>query len=207
MSQFPPSPLPPGPPPTLPYDSPVLQNYPNRPVSVTVLSIIVLVLYGGTLLCSPFSLLALFAPKQTLAQQPNNPVLNLMHDNGLYRVWLLVSVVIGLAIAAAYVIGAIQSLRGKALGRKLMVAMSIATLVMGLVNLGVTIFILMPELLHAYRTATDPAIRFGTMFGLVGGLVGPFIGAILPGCILYFFQTPNVVDYFGPRQTQSWNSI
>lgn len=182
-------------PPPLAYDSPVLSSLPARPVSVTVISIIVIVFASFGLLCSPFALIPLFVKTPG---QPN-PVLELMHSNVILRAWSIISVVVGVVLSAIKLYAAIGSLKLKPPARKLMVALACVDLVLVLLNLGVTIFITMPPMM-AMIHAADPAVRAGAIAGLIGGFVGALFGCILPALTLYFFQTPYVINAFEGRR-------
>ena len=166
-----------------------------RPTPVTVFGILNIIFGALGLLCMPFSMLALFMP-------PNpsfpNPALDLMRSNEAYRLWMMVSTVLGMIVSGVLLAAGIGLLMLKSWGHKASIGYSIYAIVMGLISIPLSYFLIVAPLMAQASQTQNPQQQGAAFGGAVGGLFGGCLGLIYPILLLIFMKQPNVVAVFQP---------
>lgn len=174
----------------LPYVGPLPVAPPRRPTAVTVIAIIVIVFSSIGVLCSPFGLIPFFMP----SAMQQDPVSKAMYGNAAFRVWTIISVIIGWTVSIANLIAAIQALNLKPWARKAMIRIAAIQLVLIVVTLLANAILLLPPLFELGNK--DPAMKVGATVGAISAVFGTIFGAVLPSLTIYFFRQQNVIDAF-----------
>ncbi len=157
----------------------------ERPVAVTIFSVLYLVFGSMALLCTPISIAMVFA-------------VDLLPTGGptvmpaAMKLYTVVSGSLGLVIALAQVGAGIGLWQMRRWGLRTALGVAVANIAMVLLGLVVTLVFVVPEMANAAH-GPQAAAQVG---GAVGGVVGSVFGLILPGCALYFLTRPEVDEAF-----------
>jgi hypothetical protein len=159
----------------------------QRPQAITVFGILNIVFGGSGLLCSPFAIaMTMFMPSQ-----PNNPAFQLIHNNVAFRMWMIVSAVVGMVAAAVLVAAGIGLLKMKPWARKVSIVYGIYTIVTCVVGMIVNwVFMFGPMLGEARDKGGPEAI--GAIGGMVGGMMGMCFGLAYPILLIIFMTRPKI---------------
>jgi hypothetical protein len=167
----------------------------TRPASAAVFGILN-ILFGVIGLCGTVFSAALFFAPQASGQ---NPVLEIMAENTLYRVFMQVSIVLGVFAALVLIISGIGLLQLKPYGRTLAIIYGVYAVVAGVVGMIVNfVFIVGPLLQQAGDSPAGPE-QAAAIGGAIGGTFGGCIGLIYPVLLLIFMYRRNVVEAFRAR--------
>lgn len=171
-----------------------------KPTSVTVFGILHLI-FGAFSLCGiGFSLLIFVVPD--LFQQPGmaqNPALDLMNNNDGYRVFLAVSLVVGLVATVILLIAGLGLLNGKPFGRRLSIVYGWYGVVSTVAGCAANFYWSFGPTLEMIQNLPEGPEKFGATFGLVAGLIGSALGLVYPVLLLVFMNRTIVIDYFRER--------
>lgn len=170
--------------------SPVQIDYatyipPERPTSVTVLSIIGIIFGVLGLLGTGFAFLQYFID---FTGQPN-PMIDITKANGALFITMVGLQVLGFVLSIILLAGSILSLKRRAVGRQLMMTYVWFGLAQLVITVAINFFIIYPPMLQQMRGQIPPGFD-GIMYGSL--LVGGAVGAIYPLCVLYYFTRPHV---------------
>jgi hypothetical protein len=166
-----------------------------RPTAVTVFGILNIIFGALGLLCTPFTLLALFMPQNSSFP---NPAIDLMKTNEGYRIWMITSMVLGIIVSGILLAAGIGLLMLKPWGRKASVGYGIYAIVMVVITLPINYLLLIAPLMARAQSSSNPQESAGAMGGAIGGLFGGCAGLIYPVLLLVFMMQPNVVSTFKP---------
>jgi len=166
----------------------------ERPVAVTIFSVLFIVFGTMALLCTPFSIAMVFA----VDLLPLGAHAAMSPPMKLYAV---VSGCLGLVIAMVQVGAGIGLWQLRRWGLRTALGAAVAQIAMVVLGFVVTLVFLIPEMAgsaHGPQAAAQVS-------GAVGGLVGSLLGLIMPGCALFFLTRPEVEEAFraaeaGPDQ-------
>lgn len=164
-----------------------------RPTSITVLGILNIVfgamgVLGMCFATLPFWLLASNGPSM-----PPNPVLDIMRESQGYRIFLIVSIALGIVAAIALLSAGIGLLKMRPWGRQLSIVYGVYAIfsaIAGVVANSVWVF---GPLMQKAAGSSGPEAA-GAMGGMLGGTVGGCFGLIYPIVLLVFMFRPNVVE-------------
>lgn len=178
---------------------------PEKPVAGIVFGILN-VIFGLLGLCgTAFSALIFFIPvnPQMAAQ---NPVLKLMNDSPVYRLFMQGSIVLGFVATFVLLAAGTGLLMQRPFGRQLSIGYAIYGIITTIVALLVNIFVVFPLLMKNLNDVAPGPEQAGAMGGAIGGIVGGVIGSVLsliyPALLLYFMYTPKVIAaYSSDRPT------
>ena len=165
----------------------------QRPTSVTVFGILNIVFAAFGI----FGVLASVMLFMAVGTNSNNPVIQIIHDNPAYAMWMKLSIVLGLASSAVLLAAGIGLLKLKPWARTVSIAYAIYAMVMILVSTVVNfIYLTQPMLEQAHQKQGPEA--FAAIGGAVGGMSGSCFGIIYPILLLIFMMRANVVAAFRP---------
>jgi hypothetical protein len=124
-----------------------------------------------------------------------NPVIQLIHDNAAYALWMKMTIPLGMVVSAALLAAGIGLLQLKPWARLLSMGYAIYGIAMVLVGTVVNYFCLMqPLMARAHGNSAPEAAAAGG--ALVSGAVGSCFGLLYPVLLLIFMLRPNVVAAF-----------
>ena len=167
----------------------------QRPTSVTVFGILNIVfgVIGGLGTAASLFLFALPASS-------NNPMVQIIHENATYAVWLKVSVALGLLSCAMLLAAGIGLLRMKNWARLLSIGYAIYAIGFGVLGGIVNFLFVFRPLLERAREQHGPEAA-GAIGGAIGGSVGGCFGMIYPILLLIFMLRPNLKAAFTAPQS------
>lgn len=168
----------------------------QRPTSILVLGVLNLL----------FALLGLFGTFGSvlilLGMNEANPVYGIMQSSDAYRIFMYVSVPLGVLFIGVLALGGVGLLMSKAWGRTATIAYAVYALVMGVLGGLVNSVFLVGPLLEQASHSQGPA-AMGAAGGAIGGLAGSCFGLIYPIVLLVFMFRKNVVDYLRSQTNPS----
>jgi hypothetical protein len=164
----------------------------QRPVSIVVLGVLNLLFAVLGLLGTVGSVLIL------LGMDASNPVYGIMQSSQAYRIFMYVSVPLGLAFLCVLVAAGVGLLLSKAWGRTATIVYAIYAIVMALLGGVVNAVFLVGPLIEQASSSGGPE-AIGAASGAVGGMAGTCVGLIYPIVLLIFMFRKNVVDYLTRR--------
>lgn len=130
-----------------------------------------------------------------LGMNVTNPVYQIMQDSAVYRIFMYVSVPLGMLFILVLGIAGAGLLMSKPWGRTATIVYAGYALVMGLLGgLVNAVFLVGPLIEQASNSAGPEAI--GAAGGAVGGVFGTCIGLVFPVLQLIFMYRKNVVEFF-----------
>jgi hypothetical protein len=182
----------------LPYFTPAIPFNP-RPLSVSIIAWFAIVI-GGIGLLSPFCIYV-----SHLVPQPPNPVLDAMNGNRLWHAINLGNQIAGWFVSIVLLVGGIQSLRLKEVGRKLLIGYAYYAILNAIAGLVTASTILLPMLYKLMlQHPNDPSITMGFWSGVIGFVFAFIFGIFCIWAILYFLNRPHVKAAFAlsPQQNQ-----
>lgn len=175
--------------PVPPYATPATARAaPARPTSVLVLSILGLILGGGSLLCAPLSIVGMVVDFGV-----PNPQLDAIRGDPLLKAWNWFGIATMLVLGAWLLIGSIGSIILKRWARSAMVAYAIVQITLSIATAVFTFVVIQPRLtaaMQAQSGATPPAWTQYLQMGFIA------LGLCFFGSILYFFTRPSTVAAF-----------
>lgn len=184
MSNVPPSPLP-----VPPYASPTAVRAPSsRPTSVLVLSIIGIVLGGGSLLCAPLSIVGLVVDFGV-----PNPQLDAMRGDPLLMAWNWFGVGLLLVFGAWLLIGSIGSIVMKRWARSAMVLYAIVQVTLTIATTVLTFAVIQPRITAAMQGQSGMAPPAWTQYIQLGIAA---LALVYYVCLWFFFTRPGTVAAF-----------
>ncbi len=163
----------------------------QRPTAVTVFGVlnIVFAVFG---IIGLMASVVLFLPQSALA---HNPVIQLIHDNPAYGMWIKLTIGLGFLATGAKLASGIGLLLLKPWARLLAIGYAIYAIGMVVVGSVVNYFFLMRPLLEQAQAKQGPEAA-AAIGGAIGGTVGGCFGLIYPVLLLVFMLRPNVVAAF-----------
>ena len=142
-----------------------------KPTSITVFGILNIVFSAFGLLCAPFSMVIVFG-------MPNE-----LDLSASYKIWIIVSFVIGYACSIWQLVLGIGLLNLKRWARGGCVAYGFVAIAMGVVNM----------IASAVSVLGGPMqLKPEALPGLVGGMIGGLIGMAYPIVLIIFMRKANV---------------
>jgi len=172
----------------------------QRPTSVTVFGILNLA-FGALGLCGVVFTLASFA----IPQNPRmvNPVLDLMHKNAGYRMFLQVTTGLGLIATLALILSGAGLLKLQPWARTVSIVYGVYSIGMGVAGVAVNYFVLLQPLMKQAGAMPAGPQRAGLIGGAIGGTLGGCLGVIYPVVLLVFMFRPTVVRAFQRNEEQA----
>lgn len=168
------------------------------PTSVTVFGILNIV-FGVIGICGTgFSFFSLFQPRLAPGSG-SNPMLDLLNNSPGYRMFLMISLSLGVIATVVLIIAGIGLLTGKPMGQSLSVIYGWYGVFSVFVGLIANIVWVFGPLMQQIQQAPAGPAKAGAIGGLVGGSVGLIIGLIYPVLLLVFMKRPATVEYFRNR--------
>jgi uncharacterized BrkB/YihY/UPF0761 family membrane protein len=158
---------------------------PDRPTSVTVLSIIGIIFAVLGFVGTAF---ALVQHVVQIGGQPN-PAVDVVKENGTLLTTMITLFVLGLVLSVILLAGSILSMKCRAVGRQLMLTYVWFGLVQTAIGIAINYFIVYPAMLPRMRPQLPPSLD-GFMYGTL--IAAGLLGAIYPLCVLYYFTRPHV---------------
>jgi hypothetical protein len=164
----------------------------QRPASVTVFGVLNIV-FACLGILGVMGSVILFLPQSA---NSNNPVIQIIHDNQAYALWLKASIVLGLAACSVLLAAGIGLLKLLPWARIVSIAYAIYAIVMSLVGTVVNYFMLVqPMMASAHgKSGAEAGAAIG---GAIGGMLGGCLGLIYPVLMLIFMTKANVKAAFG----------
>ena len=183
---------------TNPYQPPVVIEEPlselasKRPAAATVFGVLN-ILFGITGLCGTLASGVLMSIPQ-LSQ--DNPALELMEDNAVFRIFNQISIGISFIACIVMIVAGIGLWPLKPYGRMTSIGYSVAMIILNLIGNVINFAVLFPGLMGIAAEAGGGPVDLAVYFGIGAGLLGSCMGFIYPGLLLYFMYRPNVVAAF-----------
>ena len=163
----------------------------KRPTAVTIFGILNIVFAA----IGFFSLIASFILFLPQMANTHNPIIQLIHDNPSFALWMKFSLVMGFAATGVVLAAGIGLLKLKPWARLLSIGYAIYSVVMIVVGSVVNYFFMLRPLLEQAHQKTGPE-AVGAMAGAIGGMVGGCFGMIYPVLLLVFMLKANVKAAF-----------
>jgi hypothetical protein len=168
---------------------------PQNPTAATVFGILN-ILFGVLGLCG-LTLSAVMMFSSFFAQfAKDNPAMQLMEDNAIYRTFMQVAMVLGFIATPVLVFSGIGLLQIRPYGRTLSIGYGVYSIVMNVLGMLVNVAFVFPALIESANAAGGGPAAAGAWGGIIGGVFGGCIGFIYPGLLLYFMFRPNMVAAF-----------
>lgn len=168
---------------------------PQKPTAAMVFGVLN-ILFGVIGLCGlAISAVVMFIPLNPQMTK-DNPALQLMEENAVYRSFTQLAVVLGFVASAVLIMGGIGLMQMRPYGRTLSIGYGFYSLVMNVLGIIVNVAIVFPALLEKANAAGGGPAAAGAWGGIVGGVFGSCTGLIYPGILLYFMFRPNMVAAF-----------
>lgn len=164
----------------------------QRSTSVTVFGILnfAFAAFGVVGLMASFTLFS-------VPEDPNNPVIKLLHQNATYALWLKFCVVLGFLNCAALLVAGIGLIGLKPWGRTLSMAYAIYALAFAVAGMGINLFLMIQPLFDQAPPHQELAVA-GAIGGPLSGTIGGCFGLIYPVILLTFMLRPDVAGAFRP---------
>ena len=164
----------------------------QRPASITAFGILNLVFaaFGVAGLMASFALFS-------IPDDPNNPVVKLLHYSAAYAVWLKFCILLGLLSCVVLVAAGAGLLGLKPWGRTLSMAYAILTIVFSLMAMGINLFLMIQPLFEQAPPNQELAVA-GAIGGPMSGTIGGCFGPVYPILLLAFMLRPKVAAAFRP---------
>lgn len=164
----------------------------QRPVSVLVFGILNFV-FAAFAVIGLVASVALFS----LPEDPTDPIIQFLHQNATYAVWLKICIPLGVLSCGALLAAGLGLLSLKPWGRTLSLAYAIYAIVFVLVGMGVNLVLMIqPVSKPAPRQAELAAAA--AIGGPLSGTVGGLFWVIYPILMLVFMLRPKVAMAFRP---------
>lgn len=161
----------------------------QRPNSVLVFGILNIVFGAVGLFGACFTLPLL------LSTAADNPAMQVMQDNAVYRVWMWISVPLGIAVAGVLLAAGIGLVTMKPWARRASIGYSIYALVAGVGGIVINVAIFMPAAAKVAEQAGGPESG-ALVVGAIAGTFGGCIGMVYPVVLLIFMTRPWMVAAF-----------
>ena len=130
-----------------------------------------------------------------LGMNTSNPVYWIMQESAPYRMFMYVSVPLGLLFIGVLALAGVGLLTSKPWGRTASIAYAVYALVMGVIGGIVNAVFLVGPLVEQASAGGGPE-AVGAAGGAAGGMLGTCFGLIYPIVLLIFMFRKNVVDFF-----------
>jgi hypothetical protein len=163
-----------------------LRYAPERPTIVTVFGVLNCVFGGLGIICTPFSILGLFV-SDLLPMAQQNP----MEIAGGYKIFLLISAIVGICFAAWLLALGIGLLKFKSWARRGSVIYACIAIVWGIAGIIISVMATTMGWIGPAEGQTPAMIG-----GMVGGICGGILGMIYPVLLLIFMQSRKVKEAF-----------
>lgn len=155
------------------------------PTSVKVLGILSIIFGGLGLLCTPLALVNLFIPQGAPGTE--------IYELPIMRVWLTVSVVVGMVMSIILLAAGIGLLNLKRWARVWALFYGWFAILWGILGTIFNIAIVIPMIQDLGPEGSPEAIG-GMIGGVVGGVCGGIIGLVFPIFMVIYMRRPNVVE-------------
>jgi hypothetical protein len=126
-----------------------------------------------------------------------NPIVQLIHDNPTYALWMKFSASAGLVVCVLLMAAGIGLLMLKPWARGLSIFYGIYAIVMGIVGTAVNYFYLVQPIIERAQQKQGPEAA-AAIGGAIGGTIGGCVGLIYPVLLLVFMTRPKIVAAFRP---------
>lgn len=162
----------------------------QRPASVTIFGILSF-FFAALDVVGLIASFALFS----LPEDPNNPVVKLLHQNASYAVWLKLSIGWGLSSCAVLLAAGAGLLGLKSWGRTLSMVYAMLAIVFALMAMGINLWLMIQPLFEQTRPNQELAVA-GALGGPVSGTIGGLFWLLYPILLLTFMLRPKVAAVF-----------
>ena len=170
---------------------PLPRTAPPRPTSVTVVAVLGILFGAWGVVCTPVGALPYFMDLPGGA----NPIIDMVKEStGLFS-YMMAQLFVWFVMAVVLLAGSIGALMLKPWARLTLMGYAVVSLVLGVINAAVTVFLFLPM----FRAADDPAMAGGAVGGMVGAGCGVCFGFIVQGALLYVLTRPDVKAAFEGR--------
>ena len=164
----------------------------RRPAAVTIFGLLNFVFA----VLNVIGLIASFA-LFSVPEDPNNPVVKLLHQSVPYTVWLKFCILLGLLSCVALLAAGVGLLGLKPWGRTLSMAYAIFAIGFALLAMGINLFLMIQPLFEQAPPNQELAVA-GAIGGPLSGTMGGCFGLIYPLVLLAFMLHPKVAAVFRP---------
>jgi hypothetical protein len=164
----------------------------QRPATVTIFGILnfIFAALGVVGLVASFALFS-------VPENPNNPVVKLLHQNASYAVWLKFCILLGLLSCVVLLAAGVGLLGLKPWGRTITMAYAIYAIVFAVAGMGINLFLMIQPLFEQAPPHQELAVA-GAIGGPLCGTVGGCFGLVYPVILLAFMLRPRVAAAFRP---------
>jgi hypothetical protein len=164
----------------------------QRPASVTIFGIlnVLFAAFGVVGLIASFALFS-------VPEDPNSPVVKLLHQNASYTVWLKFCILLGLLSCVVLLAAGVGLLGLKPWARTLSMGYAIFAVVFAMMAMGINLFVMIQPLFEQVPPQQERAVA-GAIGGPLSGTVGGCLGLIYPLVLLAFMLRPKVASAFRP---------
>lgn len=148
-----------------------------KPVTLYVFGVLHILFSVPGLICSPINLAVVFG-----SPEGANPGAALVRDNPFLMGWTVLSAILGMVLGVMLLAAGIGLLLGKRWARTLTYVWAAAAMLVTLVNLGVNLTMVLPNMPGPPESAEPgyaTGYRFGMVFGMVAAGVVPLVYQIL----------------------------
>ncbi len=162
----------------------------QRPTSVTVFGVLNIIFGSLGILCTPLSMVTLFSPGAS-----QNPVLKIMQDNPVFRIWMITAAILGVIAAIVLLAAGIGLLRLRPWARTLSIGYGVYAIVAGLIGMVFNvIYVILPLL-------SQPGHQAPFAAGAIGGVIGGCVGLAYPVLLIIFMTRPHIRLAFANADT------
>jgi len=177
------------------FSEPSSPGGPQHPTAATVLGILN-ILFAVLGLCGMVMTVALLFMPLNAQMTKDNPALQLMEENALYRTINQVAVLLGFVASGVLIAAGVGLLQTRPYGRSLSIGYGIYAVVACLLGTILNVVFVFPALLEKANAAGGGPAAAGVYVGIVGGIFGTCVGLIYPCILLYFMYRPNIKAAF-----------
>lgn len=173
----------------------------ERPISVTVMAIIGIILGALGFLCTPLSLIPYFI---SLPQQSGNPAFDAIRTDRLIFAWTMASSVVNWLLAIILLSGSIGALGLREWARQFLIAWSIMGVLVAIVGTIFNLLYLQPRIYELMRAqGNNSGATAGAIFGTIGMAMGLLFSFGFPIVMIFFMTRKNVKEAFARGMQRS----
>jgi hypothetical protein len=121
-----------------------------------------------------------------------NPVVDIVRSDSFLFAWTIGSQLLGILLSLTLAVGSFLAFRLRPIGRTLLIVYGIAGITTAAMAMLINALVLMPRLIEAAKSSSNPIVMGGAIGGAIGGGIGGMMGMILPILMLIVMWRPEV---------------
>lgn len=175
---------------TLDYAAMYMQNQRQRPLSVSIIAIITIIVA-----CLALLGLLLGTPSYFIGKSGANPVVDQVRASHFLMGWMVVTSVVGFVVHILQLWAAINALKLVKRTRKILIGIAIYSIVMGLIGSAIMLPITI-NALDQQALAAGPGAPMLRQITITFMVIGILVSNALPICTIIFFRKRHVIEAF-----------